>query len=108
MYETFQIMNIDSTHWAWQRARAEHHGGATRVYRFFDEEEECYVRGPGSTPRQCDQCFGRSTQHDSGYFDETSWYLSQSSNSESESSPEFFYVEPKVRKAHRFDMRGKF
>ena len=86
-------MNIDPAHWAWQRERAVHHGGATRIYRFFDEEEECYVRGPGSTPRQCDKCFGRKPPLDSGYFDETSWYLSESFNSESEPSPEFFYVD---------------
>ena len=79
----------------WKRERALHHGGATRVYRFFDEMEEPPVKGPGCTPRQCDKCFNRKPPHDSGYFDETSWYLSESSISESESSPEFFYVEHK-------------
>ena len=74
---------------------------------FVNSSDPCCIAG--STPRRCELCFNeymRAQQNDSGFFDETSWYLSETSNSGSDDSPQFF-VEPKPKKTQVFDSRGE-
>uniref|UniRef100_A0A8C5PNQ2 Uncharacterized protein n=1 Tax=Leptobrachium leishanense TaxID=445787 RepID=A0A8C5PNQ2_9ANUR len=49
-----EIMAEDRTHWAWTRERRTHHGFAKRFY--LRTEEECSIRGPGRSPRECELC----------------------------------------------------
>ncbi len=50
---SLQIMRIEPMHVAWRRTRPRHHGGAPRVYRYFQEDEEIEVRGPGQSRQVC-------------------------------------------------------
>uniref|UniRef100_A0A8C5QIR0 Speedy protein n=1 Tax=Leptobrachium leishanense TaxID=445787 RepID=A0A8C5QIR0_9ANUR len=49
-----EIMAEDRTHLAWTRQRRIHHGFAKRLY--LRTEEECSIRGPGRSPRECELC----------------------------------------------------
>lgn len=57
---------MDPCHWAWQRQRLNHHGGAIREYT-IDEDEIYEIRGPEQTPRgPCQRCAAVATVTTSG------------------------------------------
>lgn len=53
-------MAIVSSHFIWQRERAEHHSGAQRPYR--NRAKILIPRGPSASPEPCSLC-AKTTAH---------------------------------------------
>lgn len=49
-----EVMKISPGHPIWKRERPIHHAGAVRAYAL--DAEDFYPRGPGKSPRICDEC----------------------------------------------------
>ena len=102
------MMNIEPDHWAWQRNRPDHHGGATRAY-MQDLEDDALPRGPNASPKSCQLCGPAAVEYDSASPDSTTWYLSSST----ESSPDLLNgnsINKSLRivtSDNRFNMTGK-